>query len=420
MSYLSQIINECEAHSHELLLKTPELSYSDYEKSLFTQTKRLVEHKEKRNQLSQSNAFTSLPPLDLTHTQNTQVTIIGAGSAGLLAAFQLIKAGFSVTVYEKRSKALSTLRYPNISFKEGEQTLRPLLGDTIYQRFLSSGGSLDGRSGKLRLTIGRFQEILLDELSLSPNFKIHFNQTFSFDNKTLYEGSDLILIASGAHAAERLSVEKELTVERFPNHNAKGITALYVKSSNGPHGYYRKDIDGYHWRRDNKSVYSGEAFSHDLKRVAYQIDDKQIKAQLSQLIQANSVEYTFSFGNDTPHFFNNPPLDIDPILLARYEVKPQIALTPVFQKENKTVIAIGDANGTPHPLAAIGTLKFVRNVIHLKTFLTRQCQITQTDNINKVALSKMNHKWYENEAMRNIEEVFFANIFCSLYSMPRE
>lgn len=420
MTDLHNMIDACEKTASMILNSAPEIAFSEYERRLFTQTSELTSHFEQRDMNRKEFVFDDLPPLSNEQKKDFHITIIGAGSAGLLSAFQLGTAGFHVTLYEKREKELTTLRYPNISFKEGDKTLKPMLGDDIYTDFLASGGSMDGNTGKLRLTIGRFQEILLQHLETLPNVDIHFNQFFSFDDDELYQNADLVLIATGAHSAKRFELEAEFSIEKFPAFNAKGITALYIQGSDSPHGYYRTDIEGYAWRRDNKSVYSGQAFRHDLRRVERQICDNKLKTMISDLIQADSVEYTFSFGNDTPHFFENPPLNIDPVLLARYEVKPQIALSPLFHFRDKTVIAMGDANGTPHPLAAIGTLKFVRNIIHLKTFVTRQCAIKLNSSIDKRKNIQMNEAWYVNEAMKNIEEVFFANLFSSIYSRPRQ
>lgn len=420
MTDLRKIIDQCEKKSTSILKSSPDIPFSEYERLLFTQTNALASHFEEHAILSRQFENKRLPALEDKQKQHFHITIIGAGSAGLLSAYQLGSAGFRVTLYEKREKALSTLRYPNISFKEGDKTLKPMLGDNIYNEFLASGGSMDGQTGKLRLTIGRFQEILLDHIEALPHVEVHFNQDFSFDKSALYQDADLVLLTTGAHAPKRFELENELSLQQFPTFNAKGVTALYIQASESPQGYYRTDIEGYAWRRDNKSVYSGQAFSHDLKRVIQQIDNNDVKKRLAALINAPSIEYTFSFGNETPHFFDNPPLDIDPILLAHYEVKPQLALTPLFHHCDKTVIALGDANGTPHPLAAIGTLKFVRNVIHLKTFVTRQCSIKYNREADKTKETENNQQWYVNEAMKNIKEVFFANIFSSLYSRPRD
>ena len=423
MKQIIQKMDIIQSISEDLLKMQPEIGYSQYEMSInkALQINSPLDVYKTTEGSTQTRALQleSLTNVQITANSDYHIAIIGAGSAGLLAAYYLSQQGFKISVYEKRSEKLATLRYPNISFKEAELRLKPLLGQSIYQQCFQYGGSLDGNTGKLRLTIGCFQEILLKELKSKENVNLHFGQEINLHNPSQLKNYHLIIVAAGANSPDRMELNESIETKKFPEFNARGITALYVSESSGMHGYSRIDIEGEKWRRDNTSIYSGEAFTPDLQRLMRQIDDSSTINKLSALCKAKSVDYTFSFGNHGNFFFDNPPCLVEPVKIAEFEVKPQIALKPIFYKQGKKFITIGDANGTPHPLAAIGTLKFIRNIPLLSNYLCKMVMINNSNKSNKDQLHEINEFQYLNQVMKDIEEVFLANISSSLYSRPR-
>lgn len=416
---LNTLRDEIRSLGGKKLKEEPTISFNEFEHFLYANAPTLhLEQRVKAFQLGDDL-------LSLTHEKaepasHYPIVIVGAGSAGLLYAYYFGRLGYPVTVYEKRNQQTYNLRYPNISFKEGDTTLKAIVGNPIYQRFLEQGGSMDGKSGKLRLTIGSFQDTLLEAIQVMPNVTLHFDHAFDFNQSTDYSDAHIVLLATGCHAAERFGILDDLEIKRFSEFDVKGQSALYVRDANEhEHGYWRTDIEGFHWRRDNQSIYSGKAFTSDLLRLTRQIDDKSMCSQLEALCRSNSVEYTFSFGNATEKFFENPPCAERPVRTAEFEVKPQISLNPFIDVKGKSVIAIGDANGTPHPLAAIGTLKFIRNVKHLDDYLIRERSIAKQAIAKQETLHQLNRTSYQAQALKNIQEVFCSNLISAVYSWPR-
>ncbi len=355
------------------------------------------------------------------------ILIIGAGLAGLLAAYVLTKQGAKVTVYEARSKEKAALRPQNISFKEAEASLRPILGESLYTEFFNRGGALDGNSGKLRLTTGTFQEVLSEALE-NTSATIHYDHPLTLDTLPDLQQVDAILIATGVHACERLGLDEHFNPHYFPDFSVTGQSFLYITPGTDAHGYHRQSRDGEHWRRDNISVFSQAAFKNDLLRVEKNIlakEPESLKAKrIKNLLNEKHIEYAFCFGNDTNKFFDDLPCTEQDIMMAtHFGILPMITEKQISTYKNTPLIAIGDANGSPHPLAAIGTLKFTRNVPHLSRYLYSHCLFEKykqqlpdmtVDNLNESIQAVFSAFTQE-----NIEDVFLSNILCCLYSRKR-
>ncbi len=361
-------------------------------------------------------------PFTFTQPSPPHIAIIGAGLAGLLAGTLCARFGIKVDIFESRSNKSSRVRPQNISFKEAELRLKPLLGEKIYKTFFDYGGALDGSTGKLRITTGSFQDILTKNLE-DCSANIHYDHPFTSDDIEKLSGFDAILIATGVHACKRLGLSDYFNPIVFDEYITHGRTALCAAPTEQPHGYYRREREGYHWRRDNISIFSGNAFTPDLARLIHRFEEKKIHPQqiprLASLMKEKTTEYTFIFGNDTDEFLRNLPRSTNNYLIeeTRFTVEPMISLTPVSQINQIPLIAIGDANGSPHPLAAIGTLKFLRNMTHLVSTISAIHYTTSQVDSDK--LCKKLLKIYHETAMKNNREVFFANILCSIFSEER-
>ncbi len=351
------------------------------------------------------------------------IRILGAGPSGLLSGLVLQQSGHRVSIDEMRSDSDFCMRPQNVSYREAESRLRSLIGEDIYQQFFHHGASLDGNTGKLRITTGGYQQIL-SEAFIAAGGQLYFGR-----GKTLTdlanEQPDVILLATGAHAAERLQLQQQLLVETFPQYSAGGYSGLIIQPSTATPGYQRREREGLHWRRDNISVYSGAVFSRDLERAQRYLHKRQVEpakiAALNDLQDAPGVEFSFCFGNDTEKFLqaSSEVPALAPILTERYRVLPFISRRLIFHHHDVPVIAIGDANGSPHPLAAIGTLKVIRNIGYLTRHIDGLMALKQQpDAVNSVIISE-NHKVYTNQAMENIKEVFYSNVICGIYSQPR-
>lgn len=357
------------------------------------------------------------------------IDILGGGTAGLLAALVLGRQGHHIQLYEGRARELATLRYPNISFKEAEERLKPLLGSALYNRFFDVGASLDGNTGKLRITIGAFQEVLLQEIVLLNNIHLHFSYPIYFDDFVKHSSADMILLATGAHTHQQFGLDQDLKMHYFPEYDAIGRTALFIEASEKNHGYFRQEREGRDWRRDNTSIYSQHVMASDLHRVQKNCEKYKVShdklAKLKLLFNAESIEYCFSFGNDSEKFLHQPPMNSEPFLTSRYRVIPMLSYQPVFERHAKLIIAVGDANGSPHPLAAIGTLKFLRNIAHLEHYCHRlsvfkTLALDANDALSQqlVKLEKQSKTIYKDQVLQNIHYIFFGNILSSVFSNP--
>ena len=355
-----------------------------------------------------------------------KVSIIGGGLSGLLAAYALSKAGAQVVVHEARAKARATLRIQNISFKEAEKHLRPLFGEILYQEFFARGAILDGDSGKLRVTIGCFQEILLEALADLP-VQIYYENQVDISQCQQRDNPDMVIVSSGVHSCERLALHDDLLPVSYPEYSAKGKTVLFLRESEEPHGYTRSGREGQHWRRENKTIFSGQTLASDIHRAIANLrepSDEQI-AQLEALLDCATVEYSFNFGNDSPNFLDNVTADYQPLLQSNYCIVPMFARRLICQRAGVTVLALGDANGSAHPLAAIGTLKFVRNIAHVVPFVfSHQAIRILADNNAGLApsyevLQHACQALYQSLALCNTKQVLFENVLSCVFSEAR-
>lgn len=353
-----------------------------------------------------------------------KVSIIGAGPAGLITAYLLARQGAEVTIYEARSFIDFSLRPQNISFKEAEIHLKGVLEKKLYQKFFQRGAALD-HERKLRITIGTFQEVLVEGMK-NFNVKIHYNTAVTLNNVEKFKDADFILIASGAHAYKRLALQDYFEQEVFDQYTTRGRTALFIRPSLASSGYTGHQREGHDWWRKNKSVFSGRILSQDIDRVITALSkDKAIRAKIRQLKKLKTdtnVEYTFIFGNNSPDFLKTLDMNFEPIIQSEYVVTPTILCNPLSEYQNKPLIAIGDSNGAPHPLAAIGTLKFIKDAKELIKFIAVYKELKHLNDVDVLSENLMRDllndvkNFYALTAMENIKNVFYANILSALFS----
>lgn len=352
-----------------------------------------------------------------------RVTIIGAGPAGLITAYLLARQGAEVTIFEARNLIDFSLRPQHISIKEAEIYLKGVLERKLYQKFFQRGAALD-HEGKLRITIGTFQEVLVEGLK-HLNVKIHYNTVVTLHNIEKFKDADFILIAAGAHAYNRLTLQDYFEQEVFDHYTTRGRTALFIRSSLASSGYIGHHRDGYDWWRKNTNICSGNILSQDIDRVIAILSRNktgniQIK-QLKKLKSHKNVEYTFIFGNNSSNFLKTLDMNFEPILQSEYIVTPTILCNPLSEYQNKSLIVIGDSNGTPHPLAAIGTLKFIKDAKELMKLIAVYKELKNLHDIKVISENIMRDllndakNFYALTAMENIKKVFYENILSALF-----
>ena len=357
-----------------------------------------------------------------------KVSIIGAGLSGLLAALILARQGVRVVIHEARPKALARLRPQNISFKEAEKRLKFQLGLDVYNECFKRGGALDGTTGKLRLTVGSFQDIILEAL-MQYEVPIHYESKMMPQDCLDKDNPDLIIIAAGVHSCERMQLHEQLQPINFSKYNADGHSALFVSKSNDEFGYFRGEGEGYDWYRENKTVASGAVFANDIQRILDNPKFSDDKASLLALKSASAVDYTFTFGNATSGFKRFiEQHDRQAVLLDWFTIKPMLTTHTLFDWHGCQVLVIGDANGSAHPLAAIGTLKFIRNMDYLSLFVYLRYGLAQllaneaTDPSAHNLLQELlltSCEIYDELSLNDSQQVLFENILACVFSEPR-
>lgn len=439
-------ITELAQCAHAVLKKTPNLPFVPFHQECLESTSVQEKTSLVRNEadarlrtvLTELGSLTTDPALRASLQQDApppKVAIIGAGLAGLFAAYVLVEHGIHPEIFESRPNEEARLRPQNISFKEAETCIKPILQQRHYDAFFERGGAMDGDSAKLRLTTGTFQDVLTEAL-LEKKVAIHFHTPIHEVETLAQQGFDVILIAAGVHSCERLALHAHFHPVYFPEYAARGRTALCIAPSDEAHGYRRSEAEGWSWQRNNKSVFSGQAFKGDLQRLIdplrQQVAQEKKIAYLSHLMTLPSIEYTFNFGNDTPEFMNEARWPTPASVPDRatyivqqwsFHVEPMIATQLVSQQDDCLLVAIGDANGSAHPLAALGTIKFCRNAHFLPALLKSYGALKRfprdmNPTLYEEALSQI-MAIFQEQALQHTHEVFWANICCSLFSRPR-
>ncbi len=357
----------------------------------------------------------------VNHHFKPHIAIIGAGLAGLFFAVGLCRIGFKITLAEKREFENNFLRPQNISFKFAERYLREAIGEELYQLFFTHGAFMDGATGKLRITIGAFQDVMYSYLKRT-NVDCQFAS--EIDINQIQHEYDYIIVATGSSTYLNFNLEKELNILSFPEYSADGLTALYLKPSSDPCGYSRVERDGYHWHRENTSINDHVNVQSDIKRLIQLIktksDDGKKLTYLDFLLTESRIDYCFIFGNKTDEFykFNKNAKPEELIWATGYHVLPLIALNNVIELNQNKIIVVGDANGIPHPLAAIGTLKFIKNFLPLAKFINAEQLLKNIKNPEKHR--EIVTHIYQLETYENIFQVYWENLMCCIYSEPRK
>ena len=172
------------------------------------------------------NDFTALDKrIKETERQHHSVAIIGAGPAGLSAAYDLLLQGFSVTLYEKEQSAGGLLKFaiPDFRMDKGgyETEIQFLATHGVTFNFghaLGSEITLDGLLadyGAVILAIGLGRSLLLDQVekALPRHHKysaVDFLRQYNLGLIDLRAGSTLIIIGGGNSAIDAARTAKRI------------------------------------------------------------------------------------------------------------------------------------------------------------------------------------------------------------------
>ncbi len=172
------------------------------------------------------NDFTTLDKrINEARRQHHSVAIIGAGPAGLSAAYDLLLQGFSVTLYEKEHSAGGLLKFaiPDFRMDKGgyETEIQFLANHGVTFNFghaLGSEITLDGLLtdyGAVILAIGLGRSLLLDQVEKAlPRHQkysaVDFLRQYNLGLIDLRAGSTLIIIGGGNSAIDAARTAKRI------------------------------------------------------------------------------------------------------------------------------------------------------------------------------------------------------------------
>ncbi len=158
-------------------------------------------------------------------SQDKSIAIIGAGPAGLSAAYDLVQNGYEVLVYEKGAKAggmvgnaIPSFRMDKSSFEYEIAQLRLMGVRFHFNTELGKAITLDQLSclnSAVLLAIGlnKAKTLSVVENNLPPNKKIDaisFLQTFNEGKKIIEDGSVVLVIGGGNSAIDAARAAKKL------------------------------------------------------------------------------------------------------------------------------------------------------------------------------------------------------------------
>lgn len=138
------------------------------------------------------------------NNKNKKVAVVGAGPSGIMAAYELARKGFAVTLFEKQEKIGGILRYGIPKFR-------------LDKKYIDS------------------LEIILKKLKVDIKCNYKFNGQNDLDN--LKNDFDAILLSFGANVSSKMGIEGEdligvyggnelLETLEFPDCNNKNIAVI--------------------------------------------------------------------------------------------------------------------------------------------------------------------------------------------------
>ena len=366
-----------------------------------------------------------------------KLRIWGAGSCGLSCAYLFSCHGAQVELNEKRGEQgpLSACsRTPNISWKNFEKTMISVLDkqdfNRLFQSILQYGGVIDPQSGKLRSSIGAFQEALYKQISANQ-VKVNLNQKMELKNIHDNNGFSMQVISTGVHAKDEILLDTHKPL-LFPGGQGEIDITTTMYPTNLDIGFYRdqweegESVSPYgrvSWRRKNINVQSVDTFRGEIKRFVFNLEKrgftkKDIEKGLA-LTKENHVAHVFYFGNHRSSYHHGIGEENYPCITEKVQVGSWM-FNKFIDSSGKTPIALlGDATGPSHPLAAIGAYLSSKNSVDLFKYCTlihnlnsiKDVPVSVHDQILKDALFCLEGKMLLDRLM-----VFLQARLCSHYS----
>lgn len=157
--------------------------------------------------------------------KNKKIAIIGAGSAGLSAAYDLVQAGYSITIFEKESKAggmvtfaIPDFRMDKTGFDYEAMQLEEMGVKFYFNTVLGKDLSFDKLSEEfdsIILAIGMNKSKTLDLIDETvPSEKrtdaLSFLKSFNLKQETIKPGSTVLVIGGGNSAIDAARSVKKL------------------------------------------------------------------------------------------------------------------------------------------------------------------------------------------------------------------
>ncbi|MCY4524605.1 MAG: hypothetical protein OXB84_07705, partial [Halobacteriovoraceae bacterium] len=395
------------------------------------------DEKTKKKLVSVKNIFTSGNIEQKELLKGFNLRIWGAGSCGLCCAYLFSCHGAKVLLNEKRGERglLSACsRTPNISWKNFEKTIMPALTkkdfDRLFESIIHHGGVIDPKSGKLRSSIGAFQEALHEQISLNE-VALDLNRKMEMENINDDEDFDIQVICAGVHTKEEIKL-KNFTPLLFPG----GLGEIFITTTMYPTdektGFYRDEweegqIVSPHgevsWRRKNINVQSVETFEKEIDRFVFNLQKKGFDKKDRDLARAlknkKQVAHVFYFGNRRDSYHHGIGEENYPCITEKVDVGSWMFNQFVDENNRPPVVLMGDATGPSHPLAAIGAYLSSKNSVDLLKYciLTHNLKsIKNTPAVMDGDMAKDALYWLEGKMLLDRLMVFLQARLCSHYS----
>lgn len=371
-----------------------------------------------------------------------KVRIFGAGITGLTLAYALKKRGANVVgLLDKRhggqdtslSKVLS--RGQNVSWTDLKYYLEPILGEKECEEFIKKltahGAIMDRKKGKLRGTIGAFQEVLIGLLE-EMGVKITTGYRGGVADLLTDREIDLQCVATGVHAIEDFSCELQPLV--FEEKTCRIRTHLTMYPSDKGEGYYpdsrlQSASENTSWRRVHESVRRVGVFTCEIERFTSNLQRLSAPEEAIRLVQSlhqsEHVAHRFAFGNDREDFDRGLSISPYPMMTSTVKITPWI-LKNVISRVNPQVptLFLGDGTCSTHPLAAIGHALVFQNVQTAVRFAESKYALKrllkdQTSGHIRRLINSLNadcEDLYERQSRKIALMVFLQSCLCSIYT----
>lgn len=372
-----------------------------------------------------------------------KVRIFGAGISGLTLAYCLRLRGAEIVgLLDRRGDSSApdqsfqdlVARGQNVSWSDMERFLRPVMGDDAYEYLLrklyASGAVMDRREGKVRCSIGAFQEVILEELK-SLGVSVGLGYPGGTADLQTDRGLDMQCVATGVRAVKDFS--SELKPIFFEDYSSYVATHLSMYAAEEEYRFFSNDrdegCDGMGWRSVNETVHPVELMAKEIHRFVGNLrrmsTPENCVKKVQALQNARMVAHSFSFGNDRSGFDRGLDHKPYPSIMGQLKIKPWI-LTHTISRVNPDVptVFLGDATCSSHPLAAIGHSLVFQNVssfvrmAECKQALKHLHKASSNAHIHTL-ISKLDRDFeelYERNSRQTALMVFLQSCLCSLYS----